>query len=42
MFKSLAGLPDLVQVPYRGTGPATADAISGQVAVVIPAQRSIK
>ena len=37
MFKSLAGIPDLVQVPYRGTGPATADAISGQVAMVIPA-----
>jgi tripartite-type tricarboxylate transporter receptor subunit TctC len=37
MFKSLAGLPDLVHVPYRGTGPATADAISGQVAMVIPA-----
>jgi tripartite-type tricarboxylate transporter receptor subunit TctC len=32
MFKSLAGIPDLVHVPYRGTGPATADAISGQVA----------
>jgi tripartite-type tricarboxylate transporter receptor subunit TctC len=37
MFKSLAGIPDLVHVPYRGTGPATADAISGQVAMVISA-----
>jgi tripartite-type tricarboxylate transporter receptor subunit TctC len=37
MFKSLAGIPDLVHVPYRGAGPATADAISGQVAMVIPA-----
>src|SRR5271169_1430987 len=37
MFKSLAGIPDLVHVPYRGTGPAIADAISGQVAMVIPA-----
>jgi tripartite-type tricarboxylate transporter receptor subunit TctC len=37
MFKSLAGIPDLVHVPYRGAGPAIADAISGQVAMVIPA-----
>jgi tripartite-type tricarboxylate transporter receptor subunit TctC len=37
MFKSLAGIPDFVHVPYRGTGPATVDAISGQVAMVIPA-----
>jgi tripartite-type tricarboxylate transporter receptor subunit TctC len=37
MFKSLAGIPDLVQVPYRGSGPATADTISGQVAMVTPA-----
>jgi tripartite-type tricarboxylate transporter receptor subunit TctC len=26
-----------VQVPYRGSGPATVDAISGQVAMVTPA-----
>lgn len=37
LFKSLAGLPDLLQVPYRGSGPATADAIGGQVAMVTPA-----
>jgi tripartite-type tricarboxylate transporter receptor subunit TctC len=37
LFKSLAGLPDLVQVPYRGSGPATVDAIGGQVAMVTPA-----
>jgi tripartite-type tricarboxylate transporter receptor subunit TctC len=37
LFKSLAGLPDLVQVPYRGTGPATADCLAGQIPVVIPA-----
>jgi tripartite-type tricarboxylate transporter receptor subunit TctC len=37
LFKSLAGLPDLVHVPYRGSGPATADTISGQVAMVTPA-----
>ena len=37
MLKSLAGIPDIVQVPYRGSGPATADTISGQVAMVTPA-----
>jgi tripartite-type tricarboxylate transporter receptor subunit TctC len=37
LFKSLAGLPDLVQVPYRGSGPATADALAGHVAMVTPA-----
>jgi tripartite-type tricarboxylate transporter receptor subunit TctC len=31
LFKSVAGTPDIVQVPYRGTGPAIADLISGQV-----------
>ena len=37
LFKSLAGTPDIVQVPYRGSGPATSDAISGQVPMVTPA-----
>ncbi len=37
LFKSLAGLPDLVQVPYRGSGPAIVDALAGHVALVIPA-----
>ena len=37
LFKSLARLPDLVQVPYRGSGPATADALAGHVAMVVPA-----
>src|SRR5215510_1499293 len=37
LLKSLAGTPDIVQVPYRGSGPATADTISGQVAMVTPA-----
>jgi tripartite-type tricarboxylate transporter receptor subunit TctC len=37
LLKSVAQIPDLVQVPYRGSGPATADALSGQVAMVIPA-----
>ena len=31
LFKSLAQTPDIVQVPYRGTGPAIADLVSGQV-----------
>src|SRR5262249_34522837 len=33
LFKSLAGTPDIVQVPYRGTGPAIADLIGGQVPI---------
>jgi tripartite-type tricarboxylate transporter receptor subunit TctC len=37
LFKSLTGTADLVQVPYRGSGPATADTISGQIAMVTPA-----
>ena len=40
LFKSLAGIPDFVQIPYRGSGPATTDAISGQIAMVIPAVTS--
>ena len=37
MFKLQAGLPELVQVPYRGAGPAIADLISGQVAMAVMA-----
>src|SRR4029077_8254942 len=37
LFKSLAGTPDILQVPYRGTGPATVDAIAGQVPMITPA-----
>jgi tripartite-type tricarboxylate transporter receptor subunit TctC len=37
LLKSLTGTADLVHVPYRGSGPATADALSGQVAIVTPA-----
>jgi tripartite-type tricarboxylate transporter receptor subunit TctC len=37
MFKMLAGLPELVQVPYRGAGPTMADLISGQLAMGVVA-----
>lgn len=37
LFKSLAELPDLLQVPYRGSGPAIADALAGHVSMVTPA-----
>jgi tripartite-type tricarboxylate transporter receptor subunit TctC len=36
LFKSLAGTPDIVHVPYRGTGPVIADVVSGQVPMGIP------
>jgi tripartite-type tricarboxylate transporter receptor subunit TctC len=31
LFKSLAGNPKIVQVPYRGAGPVLSDLISGQI-----------
>src|ERR1043165_4466824 len=31
LFKTPADVPDIVQVPYRGTGPAIADLVAGQV-----------
>jgi len=37
MLKSLTQTPTIVHVPYRGSGPATADALSGQVQMVTPA-----
>ena len=40
MFKLAAGLPELVQVPYRGAGPAMADLISGQLAMAVVALTS--
>jgi tripartite-type tricarboxylate transporter receptor subunit TctC len=36
LFKSVTGLPEIVQVPYRGTGPVIADIVSGQVPMGIP------
>jgi tripartite-type tricarboxylate transporter receptor subunit TctC len=36
LFKSLAGTPDIVQVPYRGTGPLVTDLIGGQVPIGMP------
>jgi tripartite-type tricarboxylate transporter receptor subunit TctC len=36
LFKSLAGTPDIVQVPYRGTGPVITDVVGGQVPMGIP------
>ncbi len=36
LFKSLAGTPDIVQVPYRGTGPLIIDLVSGQVPMGLP------
>jgi tripartite-type tricarboxylate transporter receptor subunit TctC len=31
LFKSIAGLPDLVQIPYRGAGPVLTDLMGGQI-----------
>jgi tripartite-type tricarboxylate transporter receptor subunit TctC len=37
LFKSLAGIPEIVQVPYRGAAPAMTDLISGQVPMAVVA-----
>jgi tripartite-type tricarboxylate transporter receptor subunit TctC len=31
LFKSAAGIPELVQIPYRGAGPVITDLIGGQI-----------
>ena len=36
LFKSLAGTPDIVQVPYRGTGPLITDLVGGQIPMGTP------
>jgi tripartite-type tricarboxylate transporter receptor subunit TctC len=36
LFKSLAGTPEIVQVPYRGTGPLITDLVGGQVPMGTP------
>jgi tripartite-type tricarboxylate transporter receptor subunit TctC len=36
LFKSLTGTPDIVQVPYRGTGPVITDLIGGQIPMGTP------
>jgi tripartite-type tricarboxylate transporter receptor subunit TctC len=33
LFKSLAGIPDVAQIPYRGAGPVMTDLISGQIPI---------
>ncbi len=34
LFKSLAGLPDIVHVPYRGGGPLIQDLVGGQIQMI--------
>src|SRR6266403_1606636 len=36
LFKSLAGTPEIVDVPYRGTGPLITDLVGGQVPMGVP------
>jgi tripartite-type tricarboxylate transporter receptor subunit TctC len=36
LFKRVADLPDIVHIPYKGGGPAIADAIGGQVPISTP------
>src|SRR5438094_6413176 len=34
MFKALAGLPEIVHVPYRGGGPLISDLVSGHIPMI--------
>ena len=36
LFKSLTGTPEIVQVPYRGTGPVITDLAGGQIPIGLP------
>src|SRR4029434_9007763 len=36
LFKSRAAIPDIVAVPYRGTGPVVTDLIGGQIPLGVP------
>jgi tripartite-type tricarboxylate transporter receptor subunit TctC len=36
LFKQVAGLPDIVHVPYKGGAPAVSDAIAGQIPISTP------
>jgi tripartite-type tricarboxylate transporter receptor subunit TctC len=35
LFKSLAKTPDIIHVPYKGSGPSLADGVSGHVPMVV-------
>jgi tripartite-type tricarboxylate transporter receptor subunit TctC len=35
LFKSLAGTPDIVHVPYKGSGPSLSDVVSGHVPMIV-------
>jgi tripartite-type tricarboxylate transporter receptor subunit TctC len=37
LFKMLTGTPGLIHVPYRGSGPALTDLISGQIPMIVAA-----
>jgi tripartite-type tricarboxylate transporter receptor subunit TctC len=37
LFKSLTGTPEILQIPYRGAGPAIADLISGHIPMAVVA-----
>jgi tripartite-type tricarboxylate transporter receptor subunit TctC len=35
LFKSLAGTPDIVHIPYKGTGASLTDVMAGQVPMIV-------